>query len=109
MKLNAKNMQKMNNVLPRLTYLENLGLDFDCDEECENVDWFSEGLFPSTLDYLGIHRLKCDAIDGAIWFGNLNSLQTLEIRNCSTLQCLPDCVLPSSLICLLIHVRMSSA
>ncbi|XP_062001012.1 putative disease resistance RPP13-like protein 1 [Rosa rugosa] len=102
-KLNAKSTQNMNKALRRLTSLEELRLDFDCDEECEKVDWFSEGLLPSTLDYLLIHRLKCEAIDGAKWFGHLNSLRSLEISNCSSLRCLPDCGLPSSLTHLFIH------
>ncbi|KAM5551452.1 hypothetical protein ABKV19_026337 [Rosa sericea] len=102
-KLNAKSMQNMNKVLRRLTYLDILRLDFDCDEECEKVDWSPEGLLPSTLDYLLIHRLKCEAIDGAKWFGHLNSLQTLEISNCSSLRYLPDSGLPSSLTKLFIH------
>ncbi|KAM5550917.1 hypothetical protein ABKV19_027321 [Rosa sericea] len=96
-KVNAKSMQNLNKSLRTLTSLERLSLDFDCDE---NVDWFAEeqeGLFPSTLTYLKIRRLNCETIDGAKWFGRLNSLQELGIWNCPALRCLPDSGLPSSL------------
>ncbi|KAM5554555.1 hypothetical protein ABKV19_022779 [Rosa sericea] len=93
-KVIAKSMQNLNKGLRTLTSLEDLVLDFDCDE---NVDGFAEGLFPTTLTYLHIFRLNCETIDGAKWFGHLNSLQTLIICDCPALRCLPDSGLPSSL------------
>ncbi|KAM5554582.1 putative disease resistance RPP13-like protein 1 [Rosa sericea] len=97
-KVNAKSMQNLNKGLRILTSLEDLSLDFDCDEK---VGWFAEeeeeGLFPSTLTYLQICRLNCETIDGVKWFGHLNSLRELIIFNCPALRCLPDSGLPSSL------------
>ncbi|PRQ57251.1 putative P-loop containing nucleoside triphosphate hydrolase, leucine-rich repeat domain, L [Rosa chinensis] len=96
-KVNAKSMQNLNKDLRTLTSLEILKLDFNCDEK---VDWFAEeheGLFPSTLTHLKIGRLNCETIDGAKWFGHLNSLRSLGITNCPALRCLPDSGLPSSL------------
>ncbi|XP_062000700.1 putative disease resistance RPP13-like protein 1 [Rosa rugosa] len=96
-KVNAKSMQNLNKGLRTLTSLEKLSLDFDCDEK---VDWFAEeqeGLLPSTLTYLKICRLNCETIDGAKWFGHLNSLQELDIWDCPALWCLPDSGLPTSL------------
>ncbi|KAM5554567.1 putative disease resistance RPP13-like protein 1 [Rosa sericea] len=93
-KVNAKSMQNLNKGLRTLTSLERLILDFDCDEK---LDWFAEELFPSTLTYLLIRRLNCETIDGAKWFGHLNSLQSLRIWNCPALRCLPESGLPTSL------------
>ncbi|XP_061996873.1 putative disease resistance RPP13-like protein 1 [Rosa rugosa] len=97
-KVNAKSMQNLNKGLRTLTSLERLSLDFDCDEK---VDWFAEEeqeeLFPSTLTSLEICRLNCETIDGAKWFGHLNSLEELIIWNCPALRCLPDSGLPSPL------------
>ncbi|KAM5554561.1 hypothetical protein ABKV19_022783 [Rosa sericea] len=86
--------KNLNKGLRTLTSLERLTLKFDRDEK---VDWFAEELFPSTLTYLWIIRLNCETIDGAKWFGHLNSLQTLKIYDCSALRCLPDSGLPTSL------------
>ncbi|PRQ55791.1 putative TIR domain, P-loop containing nucleoside triphosphate hydrolase [Rosa chinensis] len=96
-KVNAKSIQNLNKGLRTLTSLERLTLEFSCDEK---VDWFVEeqaGMFPSILTYLTICRLNCETINGAKWFGNLNSLQELEIWNCPALRCLPNSGLPSSL------------
>ncbi|PRQ57570.1 putative leucine-rich repeat domain, L domain-containing protein [Rosa chinensis] len=91
-------MQNLNKGLRTLTSLERLELEFDCDEK---VDWFAEeeeeGLFPSTLRSLQIGRLNCETIDGAKWFGHLNSVQELEIWNCPALRCWSDSGLPTSL------------
>ncbi|KAK9910983.1 hypothetical protein M0R45_034914 [Rubus argutus] len=94
-KFNANSTQNMNKGLRRLTSLETLSFDFD---GCEEVDSFpEEGLLPSALTHLHIYWLKLKTMDGAKWFGHLNSLITLEFRSCSELQCLPDTGLPSSL------------
>ncbi|KAM5554557.1 hypothetical protein ABKV19_022780 [Rosa sericea] len=54
-KLNAKSMQNLNEGLRTLTSLERLTLDFD---RVEKLDWFAEMLFPSTLTYLQIIRVR---------------------------------------------------
>ncbi|XP_061997384.1 putative disease resistance RPP13-like protein 1 isoform X1 [Rosa rugosa] len=93
-KVNAKSMQNLNKGLRTLTSLEQLKLDFVSSEK---LDWFAEELFPSTLTSLDIFSLNCETIDGAKWFGHLNSLQDLRIWFCPALRCLPDSGLPSSL------------
>ncbi|PRQ57248.1 putative P-loop containing nucleoside triphosphate hydrolase, leucine-rich repeat domain, L [Rosa chinensis] len=93
-KVNAESVQNLNKGLRTLTSLEELSLDFDSSEK---LDWFAEELFPSTLTYLKIRRLNCETIDGAKWFGHLNSLQKLAIWDCPRLRCLPDSGLSTSL------------
>ncbi|XP_061996854.1 putative disease resistance RPP13-like protein 1 [Rosa rugosa] len=87
----CKSMQNLNKGLRTLTSLEILKLNF------AKLDWFAEERFPSTLTYLWIFRLNCETIDGAKWFGHLNSLQSLRIWNCPALRCLPESGLPTSL------------
>ncbi|KAK9910995.1 hypothetical protein M0R45_034925 [Rubus argutus] len=94
-KFNANSVQNLNKGLRRLTSLEDLSLDFD---GCEQVDFFPEEmLLPDTLTCLYINYLNLETMDGAKWFGHLNSLETLVFQHCSALQCLPDTGLLSSL------------
>ncbi|KAM5554686.1 putative disease resistance RPP13-like protein 1 [Rosa sericea] len=91
--VDKKSGQNLNKGLRRLTSLEKLTLDFARAE-----DWFAaEGPLPSTLTHLEIWNLNGETIDGAKWFGHLNSLQQLVICDCSALRCLPDSELPTSL------------
>jgi hypothetical protein len=81
--------------LQRLTSLEHLLIDFgDCEEVCSFPE---EGLLPATLTSLSISTVSSLKTMEGKGFRHLGSLQSLAIRRCPELQCLPDEGLPTSL------------
>ncbi|KAK9938856.1 hypothetical protein M0R45_015573 [Rubus argutus] len=81
--------------IQRLASLEHLLVNFgDCEEVCSFPE---EGLLPATLTSLSISTLSSLKTMEAKGFRHLRSLQSLAIRRCPELQCLPDEGLPTSL------------
>ncbi|XP_062016869.1 putative disease resistance protein At3g14460 [Rosa rugosa] len=81
--------------LQRLVSLEYLLVNFgDCEEVCSFPE---EGLLPTTLTSLSISTLSGVKTMEGKGFRELASLQSLAIRRCPELQCLPDEGLPPSL------------